>query len=414
MSSSSMSRNRGGLVRRALLAVALALGALAVVPAIASAAAVSTSGTVITFTAGGNEFNVLTVTHPATNTYLFHDASTSISESSANCTAASGDVTCNGIAWTSVVVNLGNRDDSVTAAGVNDDPFTINGEVGIDSLTGSDANDVITGAADNDTLNGGSGSDRMDGGADNDTLNGGSGIDRALYSAATAGATVTIDNTANDLDGQGGTDNVQDSVESITGSSFNDTITGSCFANTIVGDPGSTNGSAGGNDTLNGDPASCPGGNGADILGGGEGNDIFDGDGTTGAAGFDTVTYGTPYTGAVAATCAGQAVTAGFAVNLDTDNAADDCDGFGNTTENVHSDIERIVGSGAADRVNAASANQGVQLLGRDGNDTLLGSPFGDFLWGEDGADTLDCAGGTDTYRTNGGDASITNCETPV
>ena len=53
MSSSTTSHRQGSVAKRAGLTIALALGALAVVPAIASAAAtVSIAGTTITFTAG--------------------------------------------------------------------------------------------------------------------------------------------------------------------------------------------------------------------------------------------------------------------------------------------------------------------------------------------------------------------------
>ena len=59
-----------------------------------------------------------------------------------------------------------------------------------------------------------------------------------------------------------------------------------------------------------GDPAGClaatTDGTEADFMGGGEGNDIFNGDGS-GNAGFDTVTYGNPYFGwavSVGAPCA--------------------------------------------------------------------------------------------------------------
>jgi hypothetical protein len=427
-----------GAYRRAGLTVALALAALAVVPAIASAAAVSTSGTVITYqaaTGSDGENNDLTVTHPGTNTYFFNDT-VSITETSPNCTASSGNVTCSGVSWTSVVVNLENKDDIFNATGVNDDPFTINAGDGLDTITGSDAddtingekgndpglsgglgNDTIDGGDNDDTINGGDGNDRLIGEGGNDVFNGNAGIDRVRYdigcSEGTPTITITIDGTANDAGcNSDSADNVGTTVESVTGSTGIDTITGSCFANTIVGDPGTANGNPGAADTINGDPNTCSGGNGNDFMGGGEGSDIFDGDGTTGAAGFDTVTYGAPYTGAVAGTCSGQAVTTGFAVNLDTDNTADDCDGFGNTLENVHSDIERIIGSGADDRINATAAAQGVSLYGRDGADTLTDSPFGDFLAGQGGADTINCPnGGTDSYNVDPADTVTGSCE---
>ncbi len=125
-----------------------------------------------------------------------------------------------------------------------------------------------------------------------------------------------------------------------------DTLTGSCVANTISGDSGTTDGGAGAADTLNGDPAACTP-NGGDFLGGGEGNDSFNCDGTGATPGVDTVTYGAPFVDAAAP-----------GISVDTDNVADDSDGFGNTGDNVQSDCERIIGNAQADTINATAAAQ--------------------------------------------------------
>jgi hypothetical protein len=473
MSSNSMSRRDGGAYRRAGLTVALALAALAALPAIASAAGVvSTSGTTITYTGDGNVNNV-TVDDPAVTVYTF--AETGISDTSASCVTAANVTTCTTTTdWTAVTMNLGSNNDVVNASAVANDGFTINGDdgddgniqgtanndtinggndsddatatglsggPGVDTISGGSSNDFLRGGDDNDTLigdsgdddlNGDAGNDRLDGGdngeEDNDDFDGGSGIDRVVfgiitghtYTCTSQSIVLDMDNSADDdscADSNSDDNNVRDSVESVTGSTTNDTITGSCFANTFAGDPGSTNGSTGGNDTLNGDPtAGCTAAAGStDFLGGGEGSDVFNGDGTidgTHFKGFDTVTYGFPYTGAVAGTCSGQAVTTGFAVNIDLDDVADDCDGFGNTTDNVLGDIERVIGSGAADRINATAADQAVSLFGRLGNDALTDSTFGDFLNGEGGADAINCPnGGTDTYVIDGADTVTGTCE---
>ncbi len=100
--------------------------------------------------------------------------------------------------------------------------------------------------------------------------------------------------------------------------------------------------------------------------------------------GVDTVTYGTPYTG-------------GAAISVTLDDAANDNDGMGNVTDNVGGDCERIIGTANGDTINAAAADQGVQLFGRLGGDTLTGSGFDDLLNGEDGTDAGDCGAGTDT-----------------
>jgi hypothetical protein len=472
MSSSSTSRRDGGAYRRAGLTIALALAALAVVPAVASAAGVvSTSGTTITYTGDGNVNNV-TVDDPSVTVYTF--AETGISDTSTSCTTALNVTTCTTTTdWTAVTMTMGSNNDIVNASAVANDGFTINGGddddgniqgtanndtirgegsgddatatglsggPGADTIDGGSSDDIIHGNAGNDILYGGSSgaddlfgdadNDRMDGGqSDNsDDYDGGTGIDRVLYGSLT-GFTYTctsqpvnldMDNVADDdgcADSDKDSENVRDSVESVTGSTQGDTITGSCFANTFAGDPSGANGSTGGADTITGDPNTCSGGNGTDFMGGGEGSDVFDGDGTTGAVAFDTVTYGNPFTGAVAATCSGQTgATTGFAVNLDTDNSGDDCDGFGNTAENVHSDIERIIGSGAADRINATAAGQGVSLYGRLGGDTLIGSStFGDFLDGEGGIDSLTCLGGFDTYRDDENEDTVAaDCEAEV
>jgi Ca2+-binding RTX toxin-like protein len=435
MSSSSMSRRDGGAYRRAGLTVALALAALAALPAVASAAIVSSAAGTITYQAVAGETNSVVVDDPG-STYTF--AETPIT-AGVGCTQTNANlVTCSDSGVNIVVMNMDDMGDTANATASNQDPFTINGGTGNDTIAlsdfngdvgnGGDGNDVLFGDSGTDTLNGDAGNDRMDGGtgSSDDVYDGGSGIDRVVYGILTGftytctdqSVVVTMENTANDhscADEDKDTDNVRDTVESVTGSTLGDTITGSCFANTFAGDPGGANGSTGGADILSGDPNTCSGGNGTDFMGGGEGNDVFDGDGTTGAVAFDTVTYGTPFTGAVAATCSGQAVTTGFAVNLDTDNSGDDCDGFGNTSENVHSDIERIIGSGAADRINATAAGQGVNLFGRLGNDTLIGSGFGDFLDGEGGIDSLTCLGGFDTYRDDENEDTIAaDCEAEV
>ena len=439
MSSSTVNRRGGGVYRRAGLTVALALVGLAVVPAVASAAAVSTSGTVITFTAASGETNNLTVTHPGTDTYLFNEASISITESSANCTAASGNVTCSGVSWTSVVVSLGDNGDTFTATGVNDDPFTIDGGSSGDTITGSSANDILYGGSSgSDDLNGDAGNDRLDGGDNgeeqDDDFDGGNGIDRVVfgiipgftYTCTSQAVNIDMDNTADDdvcSDGSSDNNNVRDSVESVTGSTLGDTITGSCFANTFAGDPGSTNGSTGGADTLNGDPSGgCTAASGStDFLGGAEGNDTFDGDGLIDGShfkGLDTVTYGFPLSGhatTTATTTGGSCSTAGsgFAVRVILDGTANDCDGFGNT-DFVHTDIDRLIGSGLADDLDATGVGptQGVSLFGRLGNDTLTDGPAGDFLNGEGGADAINCPnGGTDTYVIDASDTVTGSCE---
>ncbi len=194
-----------------------------------------------------------------------------------------------------------------------------------------------------------------------------------------------MDNAANDSDGTGtNTENVLDTVESVTGGNGDDNLTGSCFANTLAGQ--------GGNDTLNGDPVACAV-FGGDFMGGGTGNDAINGLG-----GVDQVTY--------------TANTAAQPISVALDGATNDSDGTGGT-DNIGSDNEYVFGGSGSDFIDASAATQGVSLWGRAGDDTLIGSSFNDFLRGELGADTLDCAGGdNDMYVLDPADLSVTSCET--
>ena len=484
----------GRVSRHAGLALALAVGGLFAVPAIASAATVSSAGSTITYQANPGETNSVVVNDPSATTYTFAEtpitAGTGCVQTNANlvtCTNASTNV--------SIVMSMGDMGDTANAGNANQagDSFQINGEAGTDALTGSDqvdtinggteadtvngqnGNDTINGDAGNDDLDGQNGLDTIDGGADADTIegggdagvdtlsggtgtdtiaggdgndvlnggddndaligdngaddlngdngndrldggnngnfdddfDGGTGIDRLVsgiiagntYTCAAQADVITMDNVANDLicsDAGSDNNNVRDSVESVTGSNLGDTITGSCLANTFAGSNNAAANTApvDGGDSFNGDPEGCAT-NGTDFLGGGEGNDVFNCDGSTGTAGFDTVTYGTPYTG-------------GAAISITLDDVANDNDGMGNLTDNVQGDCERIIGTGGNDTIDATGADQGVQLFGRLGDDTLTDSTFDDLLNGEGGtADVANCTnGGTDTavgIETNNG-----------
>jgi Ca2+-binding RTX toxin-like protein len=281
------------------------------------------------------------------------------------------------------VMNGGNDNDSFFGADGNE---TINGDAG---------NDTLRGELNNDDLNGGDGNDRLDGGSGIDDFDGGTGVDRAVYGggavACTDGiTTLTLDNSANDdgcLAEATPTENVRDTVESVTGSQLADTIRGSCFANTFAGDPGVASGDPGGNDDLRGDPISgCTPGS-PDFMGGGEGSDTLLGDAASGAPGIDTVTYGTPYTGV-------------GNLNVVIDGGAVSDDGMGNTAETIGGTVERIIGNNGGDTLDGTAADQRVQLFGRNGNDALTDSAFDDLLDGEGGTDTVNCTnGGIDSYR---------------
>ena len=117
----------GRVSKRAGLTLALTFGALLAVPAIASAARVDrglrSSPTPATATT-----NAVTVTESGADSYTFAETGIIRDQRQLHRREAMT-VTCTRqLRWDSVVANLGAGADVFTAAGVNDDPFTINGD----------------------------------------------------------------------------------------------------------------------------------------------------------------------------------------------------------------------------------------------------------------------------------------------
>ncbi len=105
----------------------------------------------------------------------------------------------------------------------------------IESIIGSQFDDVLTGNSENNGFNGGRG---------NDTLNGGVGLDTAFYSDATGSVTVTLrDNGTGFSSGADGSDTLVN-IENLFGGEFDDTLTGNRLANSFLG--------RGGNDKIDG------------------------------------------------------------------------------------------------------------------------------------------------------------------
>jgi Ca2+-binding RTX toxin-like protein len=239
-------------------------------------------------------------------------------------------------------VNGGNGADKIT------------GDSGDNALNGNGGNDTLDGAAGNDVMHGGSGDDRLMQGAGNDVLDGGDGNDLADYSTERAPVTVTLDGVANDGE-NGEKDNV--SAERVTGGSGGDRLIGDDGTNTLIG--------GGGSDTL-------VGGGGNDSLQGGDGDDYLDGssgaDDMLGGSGNDTADY---------------SLRSGpVTVTLD-DQANDGESGEG---DNVHSDVDSIVGGNGNDH-----------LIGNSHNNTISGGPGDDVIDGGLGADAMAGGPGIDT-----------------
>jgi Ca2+-binding RTX toxin-like protein len=113
-----------------------------------------------------------------------------------------------------VVVDLSTGN---VSGGAGEDTIT-----GSESVTGSAFADSLVGDANVNALAGGSGNDVVEGGAGDDELDGGAGSDTAVL--AKAGGPVTVDLGAGTASGHGADQLV--SIESVVGSSFDDTLLG--------------------------------------------------------------------------------------------------------------------------------------------------------------------------------------------
>ncbi|WP_430938495.1 hypothetical protein [Rhodovulum sp. YNF3179] len=249
--------------------------------------------------------------------------------------------------------------------------------IGIENVTGSDHDDILTGDAGANRLTGGAGADTFIARAGADHLDGGDGIDDVRYAASATG--LTIDLSSTDPDGwvTAGADRLRD-IENLTGSDHDDHLTGDAGANRLTGGAGDdTLSGAGGNDALLGGAGDdrLSGGAGDDTLEGGDGDDTADY-----SAAMDTVTVDLSDTTA-------QSISAA--------EGADTLTGI----ENV------IGGSGDDDLTGDAEANR---LTGGAGADTLTGGGGDDTLEGGDGTDTADYSGATGAVTV---DLSDTNAQ---
>lgn len=208
----------------------------------------------------------------------------------------------------------------------------LHGLEGNDLLNGGNGNDILVGGTGADQLFGGAGNDLLFGGAGGDILNGGSEIDTASYRFASAGVSVNLASAAANT-GDAASD-VYSSIENVIGSDFNDQLKGDA---------------------------------GANLLDGGDGNDIFHFSG-----GADTFVGGL-----------------GVADSIQIDSVASkiSLDDGTNTRGVSFSGIENI--------------------LGGTGADSLTGNATSNYLAGGDGADTLSGLGGDDILRGNVGNDAV-------
>jgi Ca2+-binding RTX toxin-like protein len=289
-----------------------------------------------------------------------------------------------------------------------------------DVLTGDGGDNWIWGGSDasgvtgNDTLSAGGGNDLVQVGTGTHLLDGGTGTDTLMFfgngtDITPAGVTVSLLLQGAAQDTEQGMMNLS-GFENLSGSTFDDVLTGDGNVNVLLGDLGSDSLSGGnGNDTLYGDgrttvdthdtggsgpivtyadastlPFADPPGN--DILEGGDGDDTLDGGG-----GSDTASYA--------------GATGEVDVNLIAGNAT------GAAGNDTLFNIENFTGSAFND---FARGNSGANVLtggdghdfmrGMDGADTMIGGNDDDYLDGGQGDDFYDGGAGWDrvTYAPSG------------
>jgi Ca2+-binding RTX toxin-like protein len=404
-------RADSGSIRIASAIAAACLAALCFVDH-ARAGTASITGNVLTYEAAPGEMNAASVTNQGSDFFIVENIAPLVA--GPGCFLESQhSVRCPSAGISSVVVTLGDLNDHFVAGSAGSSGYTlsidagpgddnvdglgfsvgavIHGGPGNDSLRGSDRfSDTMFGDAGDDTLEGDDstnqfqgGDDTLDGGDGNDTLlgdfgsdelTGGPGMDVADYIHHAEDVFISLDDQANDGN-VGENDNVHADVENVFGTMGADVIVGNGEVNDLDGWWGDdTISGGGGDDVLTAD-------RGADNLQGGPGNDqlvdllgppcfcLTEPDTFSGGDGTDSAIY------------TGRADD--LAVTLD--NVAND--GAPGEADNVHKDVEHVIGGAGDDVLTGSSANQ--TLDGWDGDDVLDGDTGADHLIGGAGLDTV-------------------------
>ena len=321
-------------------------------------------------------------------------------------------------------VRGGGGDDAIEGAGGSD---TAHGGPGADRIVlGAGGVEGLFGGPGDDRLFGGSGSfDGLIGGAGDDLLHGGLGQDLAEFFGAPNG--VRADLEAGTATGQG--EDRLIATEGLVGSNFDDVLLGDAISNLIVAQQGDDVVDARGSGTLEG--------LGADLMDGGGGDDVLEGD-----AGADIVTFedapvpvtvdltlGTA-TGwgadslsgieAIVGSSFDDALTGDAQDNAFAAGAGDDAiDGRGGTDQAAYFDaagsvvanlragvttgwgtdtllgVEDLTGSGSADTLTGDDGPNAI--VGGSGPDLLVGAAGDDLLVGAEGNDQVDGGDGLDT-----------------
>jgi Ca2+-binding RTX toxin-like protein len=280
-----------------------------------------------------------------------------------------------------------NANDSLTGT---DAAEVVAALAGADNISALGGNDLIYGGQGIDTISAGAGNDLIDGGVGPDKMSGGAGDDLYMVDN-TLDATTELANEGLDTVKSSVTLTLRAEVENLvltgssalngTGNTSANVLTGNAASNTLAG--GSANDTlqgVGGNDVLRGDA-------GDDVLDGGSGSDQM-----TGAAGNDV--YWVDSTGDVVT----EAVSSGTDLVNSSLNYL-----LGSNLENL-----TLVGTSAISGTGNAVANT---LIGNAAANTLNGGSGNDRLAGDGGNDMLTGSTGTDTFvfADNSGSDTVTD-----
>ncbi|MBL4645737.1 MAG: hypothetical protein JKY99_04690 [Rhizobiales bacterium] len=304
-----------------------------------------------------------------------------------------------GDAYTSIESIRGSNFDDVMTGNADgnridglDGDDLLSGGAGSDDLRGDAGNDKIYGGDGADHLYGGIGDDELHGEADADTLYGGAGGDRLI---AGEGNDVLYGGDGDDrLEGGVGDDELyggegDDTLTSSEGDDIlagglgDDHLSGGEGSDVLLGQDGQDLLSAGdGDDVLFGGAGAdiLQGGSGVDYLSAGTGDDLLQGgtgaDQLDGGSGFDLASYG--------------ASEVGVTVDLVVGEGQ-----FGNAEGDELISIEGLVGSVYSDTLSGDDADNA--LYGGSGADILIARGGDDTIVGGLGADVIDGGSGDDT-----------------
>ena len=260
--------------------------------------------------------------------------------------------------------------------------FTITGSSGADTITGGSGNDNISGGAGADVITGGGGADTLSGGAGNDTFNLANGdfaSGESIDGGADTDAIVLTNATTVNF-----TSGTVSNVETLTGSSGNDTVTMS--ANQLTGF--NTINLGGGTNVLNvvasGDISAATTPTVSNVT---TGN-------LTGTSGNDSITL----TGAQLDAIIIGAGTINLGAGTDTINLTSTSADL-NTLGATNASIQGV------EAISAATAGAGVTitLSGQTEGFTITGSANNDTITGGRGADTITGGAGVDRFVFNSG-----------